>query len=122
MLNHFHRRKQAALFAILSQAGLLPSVEIEPPAEPEQKLPENVESALDDRSRIAESSNSTHFLQVSLQNVSFVRPFNYFLTLQLSIADQDTPQLRTEVYANTNHPKFQNNVFELPIPPNCGVS
>lgn len=83
------------------------------------------------------------FLHVQLRDVSFVKPANFFLTVQLSLdSPTESPQFRTEVFSNTNQvssryrlpsnwrspttpavqPKFVNNSFELPLPPNAGMA
>ena len=51
-------------------------------------------------------------LQVSIENVSFSKEFNYFLTLQL---DGDGEKRRTDISATVSNPIFSANTFYLPI-------
>ena len=44
-----------------------------------------------------------YFLGVQIRDVSFVKPANFFLTVQLSLDSAvESPQFRTEVFSNTN--------------------
>ena len=55
---------------------------------------------------------SKRSLQVSIENVSFSKEFNYFLTIQL---DGDGEKRRTDISATVSNPIFSANTFYLPI-------
>lgn len=71
----------------------------------------------------------TRSLQVKLQDCSFNKPHNYFITIQLSEEKDgvtprtDTgPKIRTDVSASTNKPQFTSCMFHLPLSYNADLS
>ena len=55
---------------------------------------------------------SKRSLQVQIENVTFAKDFNYFISLQL---DGDGERRRTDISATVNNPIFSANTFYLPI-------
>ena len=51
-------------------------------------------------------------LQVHIENVTFAKELNYFISVQL---DGDGERRRTDISATVNNPIFSANTFYLPI-------